>query len=70
MKGIFFKKCMKFARTENKKSLVPKHLGTLKKKKLPLFDKFLHQTISSFKGMRFCPMFECKYKKEFEKLIE
>ena len=30
---------MKFARTENKKSSVPKHLGTLKKKKLPLFDK-------------------------------
>ena len=44
--------------------------------KLLLFDKslmtleYLHKTMLSFKGMRFCPMFGSNQKKRFEKLIE
>ena len=65
-----FQKYVKFARRENKKCL-----GTLNKKKLPLFDKslitleFLHQTMLSFKEMHFCSIFRSNQKKVFEKLI-
>ena len=71
-----FQKTRKSARRENKKSFVPKYLGTFNKKKLPLFDKslvtleFLHQTMLSFKGMRFCSMFGSNHKRMFGKLIE
>ena len=54
--------------------MVPKYLEKLNKKKLPLFDKFLttleilHQTMLSFKVMRFCSMFGRSHKMAFEKL--
>ena len=38
---ILFKKYVKFARREGKKSLAPKDFGGFNKKKLPLFDKSL-----------------------------
>ena len=55
--------------------MVPKYLEKLNKKKLPLFDKFLttleilHQTMLSFKVMRFCLIFGSSHKMAFEKLI-
>ena len=58
------------------KSLALKYLGAFNKKKLPLFDKslmtlkYLDQTMLSFKGMRFCSMFESNHQKVFGKLIE
>ena len=62
----FSKKYMKFGRGE-KKSLLPKYLGILNKKKLPLLDKrltweFLDQTLLSFIGMRVCSLFGSNHK--------
>ena len=63
---IFFKKYVTFART---------YLGKLNKEKLPLLDKFLapleflHQTMLSFKVIRFCSMFGSNHKMVFRKLI-
>ena len=58
------------------KSLVPKYLGTPNKEKLVLLDKslliltFLHHTMISFQGIRFCSMFGSNFKKVLEKLRE
>ena len=52
------------------------HIGTLNKKKLPLFEKFFmtlefwKQRMLSFKGIRFCSMLGSNHKKVFGKLIE
>ena len=50
---------------------MPEYIGTLNKKKLPMFDKsltnpeFLDQTMLLFKGMRFCSMFGSDHKVVF-----
>ena len=73
---IPFRKYVKFALRENKKSLAPKYFGAFDKKNFSLFDKFLmdleyfHQMMLSFKGMRFCSMFGSNHKNEFGKPIE
>ena len=73
LSGINFRKYVKFASGENKKSLAPKYSGAFNKKRLPLFDKslmtleYLHQTMLSFKAMRFCSMFGSKHKKDLWK---
>ena len=54
----------------------PKYFEAFNRKKLPLFEtslmtlEYLHQTMLSFKGMRFCSMFGSNHKKVFGKLRE
>ena len=65
LRGIFFRKYVKFARRENKKG--SRLIGTFNKKKL---TQYLHQTMLLFKEVHFCSMFENNHKKVLGELIE
>ena len=73
LRGIHFRKYVKFARREYKEVLrlsISGHL--IKKKKLPLFDKFLMTILNNVIIQRnaFYSMFGSNHKKMFRKLIE
>ena len=74
LRGIHLRKYVKFARSKIKRVSRLTILGAFNKGNLPLFDKslmtpgYLHQTMLSFKGIRFCLMFGSNHKKVFEKL--
>ena len=74
LRGIHLRKYVKFARSKIKRVSRLIILGAFNKGNFPLFDKslmtpgYLHQTMLSFKGIRFCLMFGSNHKKVFEKL--
>ena len=76
LRGIHFRKHVKFSQRENKKSLAPKYFRTFNRKKVPLFEKSLmtlenwHQTKLPFKRMRSYSMFWSNHKKLFGKLVK
>ena len=77
LKEIHVRKYVKFARRENKKVSRLSISGHLIRKGFHfwrnlwwLWSSYLHQTMLSFKGMRFCSMFRSNHKKVFGKLIQ